>query len=209
MEVPPEELFCLLLRRASPLPSSLSLKWSNGPVPMTVNLEPSWRKRSEQPSASSFCPHSCLMAFPGPRPRGKPASLGDQAPQPVPQPVSTVLLLLLLTMLQPAGVDNVVYSSSLGSGPDTTGMLTTSLPHSVAAAAAAAAGQPSPGYCVAFGGRGWLAGDGQPSGGHDPHSLTRASCAACVWQQEAGPGTGWILNSEAIPEQCIGDVLMP
>lgn len=144
------------------------------------------------------------MAFPGPRPpAGSQCLLGirhhSQSLSLYPQsfsftPHNTPNLL---------GVDNAVYSPGLGSGPDLTGRVSISLPHSVAAAAAAAARQPNLGYSVAFRGQKWLADDGQSSGGHDPHSLTKASCAACVWRQGTGAGTGWILSSEAIPDECI------
>lgn len=89
----------------------------------------------------------------------------------------------------------MLYTHLPGLGPDMTGMVSISLTHSVAAAAAA--GQPNLGYGVAFRGQEWLAGDGQPSGGHDPHSLTKANCAACVWWLGTGAGTSWILSSEA------------
>lgn len=93
------------------------------------------------------------MAFPGPRPpqeasvswgSGTTASLSACIYSPSPTPHNTPKLL---------GVDNAVYSSSLGSGPDMTGTVSISLPRSVAAAAA----QPNLGYSVAFrGGSGWL-----------------------------------------------------
>lgn len=170
-----------------------------------VNLKPCWKKGSEQPSASSFCPYRVISwLFQGRGPlqeasvsweSGTTASPSACIHSPSPStPHNTPNLL---------GVDNAVYSPGLGSGPDLTGRVSISLPHSVAAAAAAAARQPNLGYSVAFRGQKWLADDGQSSGGHDPHSLTKASCAACVWRQGTGAGTGWILSSEAIPDECI------
>ena len=163
---------------------------------MKVNLKASWRKRSEQPSASSFCPYrviSWLSQSQGP-PQEASVSWGSgtttspsafiHSPSPLPLPPppppphnspNLLGLIMLCTHLP-------------GLGPDMTGMVSISLTHSVAAAAAS--GQPNLGYSVTFRGREWLDDDGQPSGGHDPHSLTKASCAACVWWQGTGAGTG-------------------
>lgn len=101
LEVLPEKPFLLADAQPTHLPllSSLFPQAEQCFCPqMKVNLKASWRKRSEQPSASSFCPYrviSWLSQSQGPC--RKPMSPGDQTPQPVPQPVSTVLLLFLLT----------------------------------------------------------------------------------------------------------------
>lgn len=94
------------------------------------------------------------MAFPGPRPPqeasvswgpGTTASPSACIYNPSSTPHNTPNLLV---------VDNAVYSSSLGSGPDMTRTASIFPPHSVTAAAA---GQPNLGYSVAFrGSSGWL-----------------------------------------------------
>lgn len=42
-----------------------------------------------------------------------------------------------------------------------------------------------------------------PAEAMTPHSLTKASCAACEWRQGPGAAAAWIPGSETISEECI------
>lgn len=72
--------FCSLMLRVSPLLSSpfpQVEQWSCSQ--MKVNLIPSWRKRSEQPFASSFCLYRVIHGFPRAKaPTGSQCLLGTR-----------------------------------------------------------------------------------------------------------------------------------
>lgn len=183
---PPESTACSLMLRAFPLlfnPSLLVMQWPHPHGKMNLKA-----KQEEKIRAARlvFLPiQSCLVAFPGPRPHRKPVS-SPSAVSPVP---------LLLPPTHKAhnlmGIYNIlVCSSGLGlrSRHDWQSY------HF-----------PVPTWAIV-----WPSECGSSClvmtnlvEAMPPHSLTKASCVACVWRQGPGAGTDWILSSAAGSDECV------